>query len=61
MAWSSEQYASRVVHGVKATNVGARVKPASRHSRHRALESRSRVPLLELVEHVIVYGLDARS
>ena len=26
--------------------------------RHRALESRSRVPLLELVQHVIVYGLD---
>ena len=26
--------------------------------RHRALESRSRVPLLELFQHVIVYGLD---
>ena len=48
IAWSSEQYASSVVHGVKATNVGARVRPASRHSATARSKSRSRVPLLEL-------------
>ena len=58
IAWSSEQYASSVVHGVKATNVGASVKPASRHSATARSKSRSRVPLLELVQHVIVYRLD---